>query len=320
MKLVITIDTEEDNWGQYNSLSHDLQNIERIGTLQQLFDRFAVKPTYLVTYPVASGKNAVSLLKGIMEEDKCEIGSHCHPWNTPPFEEQKNDRNSMLCNLPAELQVKKIHNLHQIISDQFGLAPTSFRAGRWGFGDDTVPILRETGYKVDSSILAYQDWRDHDGPDYSNISPGIFLHPQQKTGNNGSSLLELPASAGFTRNNFSICERMWRFTETKPMQILHAKGILSQLGILNKVWLSPETSTASEMIRLTKTMMNQGYHVANMFFHSTALMAGLSPFVKNRDEELKFIQRIEDFLIFTRHAGIESIKLSDAPSHIKVKN
>jgi hypothetical protein len=278
-----------------------------------------VKPTYLVTYPVADDTNSASALRTIVHAGSCEIGSHCHPWNTPPLEEERNDWNSMLCNLPAELQVRKIRNLHQIISDKFGHAPISFRAGRWGFGDDTISILRETGYKVDSSILAYQDWRDYGGPDYSNIPSGIFLYPQQKSGNNGSSLLEVPASAGFTRNNFPICERIWRLTYTKSLQTLHTRGMLSRLGILNKVWLSPETSTTSEMIKLTKVMMNQGYYVANMFFHSTALMAGLSPFVKTTDEEHKFIQRIKDFLIFTRHAGIESIKLSGVPAHIQTK-
>jgi hypothetical protein len=321
MKLVITIDTEEDNWGQYNLNSHSLQNIERIGALQQLFDRFNVKPTYLVTYPVATDKNAVSLLKGIMDGGKCEIGSHCHPWNTPPFEEERNDWNSMLCNLPAPLQQQKILTIHETIAHSFGIHPTSFRAGRWGFGDSTAQILCSTGYKVDSSVLAFQNWEDYDGPDYSNISPDIFIHTEQKGSQGGpsASLLEVPASAGFTQNNFQLCNQMWQLLEGKCMQKLHLRGILRRFGILSKFWLSPETSNTSEMIKLTTAMMHQGYRIANMFFHSTALKAGLSPFVQTKDDENHFLRRIEDYLAFTHRTGIESIKLSDVPAYIQAE-
>ncbi|MEI8355142.1 MAG: hypothetical protein WCG31_03445, partial [Deltaproteobacteria bacterium] len=97
---------------------------------------------------------------------------------------------------------------------------------------------------------------------------------------------------------------------------LHLRGFLDRLGMLNKIWLSPETSSARQMVKLTTSMMHQGYDIVNMFFHSTALKAGLSSFVKTREDEDRFLRRIEEFLLFTRIAGIESIKLSAAPAHL----
>lgn len=83
MKLIITIDTEEDNWSRYSATDNPVENIERIVPLQQLFDEFGVRPTYLVDYPVATNPKSVSVFKRILEEGKYEIGMHCHPWNTP---------------------------------------------------------------------------------------------------------------------------------------------------------------------------------------------------------------------------------------------
>lgn len=42
MKLVVTIDTEEDTWGKYLPDGYTLENIRRIPALQDLFDEFSV--------------------------------------------------------------------------------------------------------------------------------------------------------------------------------------------------------------------------------------------------------------------------------------
>ncbi|MGH7411514.1 MAG: polysaccharide deacetylase family protein, partial [Candidatus Methylomirabilis sp.] len=133
MKLVVTIDTEEDNWGNFAASRSSLGNIERIPALQELFDHFAVTPTYLITYPVATDERAVSVLRAILQRGRCEIGAHCHPWNTPPLEEQASGPNSMLCNLPGDLQYAKMKSLHETIRRHFGVAPLSFRSGRFGY-------------------------------------------------------------------------------------------------------------------------------------------------------------------------------------------
>jgi hypothetical protein len=169
MYLIITIDTEEDNWGDYSPTGHALENIERIPDLQQLLNEFNVKPTYLITYPVATDERAISILKGILDEGKCEIGSHCHPWNTPPFEEVNNKKNSMLCNLPIDLQFNKISFLHQTIQNNFGITPISFRAGRWGFNQEVAKNLFRLGYQIDTSITPFVDWADFHGPAFSRI-------------------------------------------------------------------------------------------------------------------------------------------------------
>ena len=82
MYFIISIDTEEDNWNTpFNPPT--LENIRRIPIAQELFDKYSIRPTYLVTYAVVCESQSVSVLKPILDAGRCEIGTHLHPWNTP---------------------------------------------------------------------------------------------------------------------------------------------------------------------------------------------------------------------------------------------
>jgi hypothetical protein len=312
MKLIVTIDTEEDNWGCFTPEGHTVENIERIPELQNLFDRFQVNPTYLIDYPVASDDRATSTLKAILEKGRCELGTHCHPWNTPPFQEVTNQRNSMLCNLPADLQYKKIKVLHEAIQQRFGIDPISFRSGRWGYGPDVAKILQELGYKIDTSITSYMDWTREEGPDFSEISPRPFRFSYENIFEHAPDgpLMEIPATVGYFQSNFSLCNQIFKVLTKKPLDRFVVHKVLHKLNLLNRVWLSPEIADAKTMIRLARRMRANGYKLINLFFHSPSLKHGLSPFVRTKDDEREFLQRIRQFLIFAQDTGIASITLS----------
>ncbi|HEX8948354.1 MAG TPA: polysaccharide deacetylase family protein [Dissulfurispiraceae bacterium] len=313
MKLIITIDTEEDNWGNYRPMGYTLENIRKIPALQDIFDVFGVKPTYLVTYSVAKDRKAVSVLKAILDEGRCEIGAHCHPWHTPPFEELPNERTSMLCNLPGDLQFRKLRNLHNTIISGFNVTPVSFRAGRWGYNRDVAANIHRLGYKVDSSVTPYTDWTNSHGPDFTKFSPKPFRFSPvdilRETA--GGGLVEVPATIGFLQQNFSLCSTVLAAAQSFPMKYLKAAGILCRLSLVNKAWLSPEVSDSATMIKLARRMMQNRYRILNLVFHSPTLMAGVTPFVRTSKDERRFLEHIRDFLSFARGNGIGSMKLSE---------
>jgi hypothetical protein len=71
------------------------------------------------------------------------------------------------------------------------------------------------------------------------------------------------------------------------------------------------------MIRLAEVMIKRrDYSVLNMFFHSTSLKQGLSPFVKSEEDERLFWQRIKDFLQYSKERRIQPIKLKETASLI----
>jgi hypothetical protein len=96
-----------------------------------------------------------------------------------------------------------------------------------------------------------------------------------------------------------------------PISKLRLVGILYRLRLVNLAWLSPEVSDSRTMIALARRMMRNGHTILNMTFHSPSLQAGLTPFTRSRDDERRFIQRVRNFLVFARGAGIEPMKLSD---------
>jgi hypothetical protein len=322
MKLAITIDTEEDSWSFLDPIDYSFNNIERIHVLQDLFNEFNAKPTYLVTYPVAKHEKAVSILKPIIDEGKCEIGAHCHPWNTPPFEEEINEQNSILSNLPPDLQFKKLSYLHNTITKNFGIKPVSFRAGRWGFSREVATNIYKLGYQIDTSITPYTDWSINYGPNYLKISPKPFnFYIIDDFGKQSNvHIVEIPTTIGFHQSCFTLCGILYRVISKKAMSQFRLKGLLAKLRLLNRVPLSPEHSDAKSMIKLTQTMIRKKFDVINLFFHSNSLVPGLSPFVRTKDDEREFFQRIRLFLRFAQDNGIEPATLSDIAHSIKLSN
>ena len=309
--LAITIDVEEDNWSSYDT-NPVLSNIPKLLELQKLFDSYEVKPTYLVTYPVASDRNSASILRKILEDGGCEIGAHLHPWNTPPFEEEKTFENTMLCNLEKDLQYRKMESLHEKITENFGMEPAAFRSGRWGFGPTVAENMYKLGYKVDTSVSPYLSWEKCHGPDFSDRSPmPQFLHMDSDK-NPGAFILEVPATIGFLQDNFELCNSIYKKISSRKLKHFRLRGILDRLNLLNKIWLSPEPDNAEMMIRLAKTMMKKRYQILNMFFHSPSLRHGLTHFTRTNEEETELFRRIEKFLEFAKASKIESIILSES--------
>jgi hypothetical protein len=305
--LVITIDTEEDDWGYAWGRRSRVENIRRVPALQRLFDAFGVTPTYLVTYPVVQDETASSILRSIADSGRCEIGAHCHPWNTPPFAPSRDaSRESMLCNLPSDLRRAKITRLHQTIERVFEVPPRSFRCGRWGFNSSLAGPLVDLGYRVETSVTPYINWSEEHGPDFSTTPPGMF-----HVGSDG--LLEVPVTIGFLQSNFEVSNAILRTIQRRGLERLRPVGILNRLGAVNRVWLSPEVSTAAEMIALSKRMQRKNYRVLNLTFHSPSLEAGLTPFVRTRADEDRLSLCLHEYLTFARDAGITPVKLSAVP-------
>lgn len=308
MKMVITIDTEEDNWRPFSS-QPTTRNAQAIPALQELFEKYNATPTYLLTYDMANDDGLIDFLTGCQAQNHCEIGAHCHPWNTPPHAEVPHLRNSMLTNLPADLVDAKLTSLHELLVERTGRSPVTFRSGRWGYGEQVAKTLFRLGYKAETSVTAHTDWTESFGPDYSQIGPKPYLfnpdgiyEPNPK-----GKMAQIPATTGYLQSRFERCARIEKWVREGPGRHLRLLGIFDRLGLLNKVALSPEISDLKSMIKLTRVMKHQGYRCLNLFFHSPTLVPGLTPFVRNHRDKTAFLLRIEGVLRFASEYGIEIV-------------
>ncbi|MBY0398860.1 polysaccharide deacetylase family protein [Myxococcota bacterium] len=313
MKLVVTIDTEEDQWGQYDVPRYSVANAGRLPAFQALCEEFAVRPTYLVTYEMARQDSSAAILRDLAGRPGVEIGGHCHPWNTPPPGETT-ARSSMLSNLPRESQRAKLTALTECLVSVFGIQPRSYRAGRWGFHPDQIAILRELGYQVDTSITPFISWENDGGPDYARRYPEQFWlgTAADTSAADTRRLLEVPATVGFLQSDADLANRVLQtILRSTLLRRLRVYGVLGRLRLLNRVWICPEMTSLEEMIALTSRMKARGAGVVNLMFHSVTLQPGLSPFVRSESDATAFAERLRGYFAYCRGEGIESTRLQD---------
>ena len=319
MKFMLTIDTEEDNWDKYSRTDNPVENLKKIIPLQKIFDRYGVRPTYLISYPVATDPGCIEILKSILDQGRCEIGSHCHPWNTPPFDEEINEHNSMLSNLPESLVLQKLQSLHEVICHNFGIVPVSFRAGRWGFSPSVARCLEKLDYKIDTSVSPFVDWREYQGVDFSDYPLNAYrFDPNDiKKQETAGSLVQVPVTIGYLQGDpyksYAIAERL----RSGFFKKMHVYSVVWRLGLFNKIWLSPEHCTTREMIKISNAFLREGISHLNMAFHSTSLMHGLTPFNRNGAEEKRLFQRIESYLKYISDQKIESSTLAQFATNLR---
>ena len=84
-RLLVGIDTEGDNqWDLKRASTRRSRTSTRCRSCTALFETHGVRPTYVVTWPVASDERSQEVLRFLLLRGDCEIGAHHHAWETPP--------------------------------------------------------------------------------------------------------------------------------------------------------------------------------------------------------------------------------------------
>jgi hypothetical protein len=277
--LIVSVDTEDDDWLPRRD-GVTVENVRELPRLEALFRRLGVRATYFTTYQVAINNWAAGLLREL-RADGAEIGAHLHPWNTPPLDEPLVPRNSMLMNLPAALQLAKLERLTATLRDAIGVQPRAFRAGRYGLGPETVTALLRCGYTIDSSVTPFVSWEEADhGPTFVGApvdayrldGSGDVRAPVPRGG-----LIEIPMSIGYNRTPFAVWDGVRRALASRPLRPFHLVGLAARVGLVKRVFLSPEIESVADMLALSRCLIKRGSRQLHMFFHSPSLRAGLTP-------------------------------------------
>ena len=291
-RLIVVVDTEEEfDWSAPFSASNTavtaMQHIHRV---QDLFDRYQVKPTYVIDYPVASQDQGAAPLLDIWRRNGCAIGAHLHPWVNPPYDEQVNRHNSFTCNLPVALQRRKLKTLTEAIADRFSAAPRSFKAGRYGLGRATVGILEELGYSVDNSVSPRMDFTREGGPSFAGYDAAPFFLTE--------SMLEVPCTIDYVGWSGAFRPALHRLAAQPVLARARAVGVLARAGAVNQIMLSPEGNTFAEMRALTRSLFARGCRAFTFSFHSPSVEIGHTPYVQNAPQLQAFLDTIDRYCEF----------------------
>ena len=304
-QLTITIDVESDcgqGWQRPLPLTFEnvLRGIPEI--LHPLFCEYSAKPTYLVSAEVLENERCVKILSSL--EGKYELGTHLHGEFLEPHKTFRPSENGYFRSsdfpgsYPKEIELGKLSNLTELFKSSFGKAPHSYRAGRFGLGENTISHLESLGYLIDTSVVPFASWAHVGGPDFK-VTPKqpYFVNHDNFLKSGNSHLLEVPVT---------VCAPMMYLGKH-----LSRVPILRRLG--TPVWFRPTYSSVRKMKKVIDYYL-QSYPngtVLNMMFHSMEVIPGASPYYKTEKGCEAFLRRIESIISYCQSLGIQFATLKE---------
>jgi peptidoglycan/xylan/chitin deacetylase (PgdA/CDA1 family) len=302
MNLLVGIDTEGDNqWDAAARANQQFTNIYALPRLHALFARHAVRPTYVITYPVARDARSADVLSVLAARADCEIGAHHHAWETPPCTADDVRRHPYASMLPRPQFEAQLASLTAAIERAVGRRPVSYRSGRFGFSADHVAGLERCGYLVESSVAPLFNEAHKGGPEFveAPLTP-YFLAYDSPTMPGSSGVLEIPVSAGLNRRLPKILQSAY----ARAPRPYTTRRVLRALRLLRLRWLRPSYSSLDDMIALARDLARAREPVLNLLFHSSEAIVGGSPYNRTQGELDAFFDRLDRFLAFaTRELG-----------------
>jgi hypothetical protein len=312
--LLVAIDTEGDNqWDAAARRHQTFENLYALGRLHDIFARHGVRPTYVITHPVARDPRSAEVLRGLHARGDCEIGAHHHAWETPPCRPEDVDRHPYALSLPLEQFDAQLAALTHTITEAVGVRPVSYRSGRFGFSAAHVSSLEQAGYLVDSSVAPLFYEAHKRGPDFvgAPLTP-YFLAYDDATRPGSSRVLELPISAALNRRVPAFVER-WYGRAPFPYT---TKRVLRLLRVARIRWLRPSYSSAADMIALARQIVDRGAPILNLLFHSSEAIVGGSPYNRTQGELDAFFDRLSRVLTYaTRDLGAVPMTFAEYHRH-----
>jgi Polysaccharide deacetylase len=310
MHLLVGIDTEGDNqWDAAARTHQTFENIYALPRLHALFARHGVRPTYVITYPVATDRRSADVLRQLVAGGDCEIGAHHHVWETPPCTPDDVSRHAYASTLPRRQFEDQLAALTEAIETGVGVRPVSYRSGRFGFSSDHVSALERRGYLVESSVAPLFYEAHKGGPEFveAPLTP-YFLAYDDATRAGSSNLLEVPVSAGLNR----WLPRRLQYAYARAPRPYTTKRLLRLLGLVRLRWLRPSYSSLEDMVALARDLARRGEPVLNLLFHSSEAIVGGSPYNRTQAELDAFCDRLEKFLAFaTRDLHAEPVTFAE---------
>jgi hypothetical protein len=291
--VICIVDAEEEfDWSApFATSNNSVTTIKEQLAAQRIFERYGMVPTYAVDYPVAAQEEGYLPLKEFAQSGLCEIGAQLHPWVTPPIEEAIGEANSFACNLPLDLQRRKIATLTSVIERNFGIRPKLFRTGRYGAGPHTKQLLQEFGYEIDCSVLPGPSITPF-SPDYSDAPAMPYWLIRQP------NILEIPVTAGLVgplRDFESISNKLFQSSASRWVRL---PAVLARTQLLYRVRLSPEGHCLRDAQQLTEALYHAGQRVFAISYHSPSLQAGRTPYTRNQKDVERFLAWIDEYLAF----------------------
>ena len=317
-QLVVSIDTECDKgagWRVRQPL--DFRSVTSgIGdVLEPLFRDLGAPATYLISPEVM--RHAASrevLLRA--RAGGAELGCHLHgEFIEPGRDDATRDTLTMQSSYPRDVEAAKLRNLTALFEETFGERPSSFRAGRFGIGVHSLPILSGLGYRVDSSVAPLSSWRDRGGRVSFWGCPRRPYFPSEDDplAPGGLPILEVPLTIGDTplaRIPRGLARRL-AASGGSAARALAALGRLSRR--LRPTWLRPtwhSVEDVSHLLAIAHERTKRAPPTLVRRIHNVEAIAGCSPYNRTSEDVAAFLARLRGILEHAAGLPVDFVPLS----------
>ncbi|WP_198371311.1 polysaccharide deacetylase family protein [Roseomonas rosulenta] len=301
--LCVVFDTEEEfDWNApFSRGNRRVEALTWLAAGQRVLRRFGIVPCYLLDYPVATAPRTPEIFGPWLAAGECLVGAQLHPWVTPPDEEVVCPFNTFPCNLPPDLERRKLEVLTDAVAAALGVRPAIYKAGRYGIDIRREGTIADLGYLVDTSVVPHRSFAGSGGgPDFHGFPEQPFWSSPARR------LLYLPVTQSVVGPFGSLARGTHgRFLFGAAMSRLHVPGALARLHLVERIMLTPEGTSLAEMCRLADAMLRNGAKVFTLSLHSPSLMPGGTPYAATREDCEALLARMEGFLehFFGRMGG-----------------
>ena len=269
--------------------------------LQPLFRRYRMKPTYLLSPEIMHDPQSVETLARLAGE--AELGTHLHGELAGPGAFEPDVTSVFQRDYDRETERQKLQALTELFRDAFGRAPRSFRAGRFGIGANSLELLQELGYRVDSSVTPHKDWTRAGAPGLSfRRAPTQpywpVLNAPERRAEKPGPLMEVPVTI-------------------RPS----ALGLVPLIGHMAEPrWLRPTRGSVERLIAVARDELRQIREedknrpvLLNCMFHNVEVVPGASPYAQTETQVDAIMTRLAGLLAWAEREDIRGIGLAEVP-------
>src|SRR5262249_19774872 len=153
-----------------------------------------------------------------------------------------------------------------------------------------IAMLDQLGFDVDVSICPQFDFSASDGPSFMAFDSQPFFLTDR--------LLEIPCTVDYTGWAGLLRPGLHRIASHDSLAPLRGVGVLSRLGVVNRIMLSPEGNTFAEMRALTEALFQRGRRTFLLSFHSPSVEPGHTPYVRTQADLYQFLHALEQYCEF----------------------
>jgi hypothetical protein len=231
-----------------------------------------------------------------------ELGTHLHGEFAPPGNFEPDVTRAFQRDYSPEVEGAKLEWLTNAFRSAFGRSPRSFRAGRFGIGPNSLPILERLGYEVESSVTPFINWEGAGarGLDFRG-APTQPYYPDRRrphvTGN--SPVLEVPVTI--------------------------RRRLVNRIPLLGPRvdcrWLRPSRESGKSLVRLARAEIRDARTrspdrpiVLNAMLHNVEVIPGASPYASTPGDATRILKRLAELLAFARRESIRVVGLGDVPA------